>query len=49
MSSSWTILMICWAGLSAAETSSEEARSRTYPPMNSLATGRGYVRLDRML
>src|SRR5579859_5306371 len=38
-SSSLTILMTCWTGLSAAETSSEEARAFTRA-MNSLATGR---------
>ena len=39
MSSSWTILMTCWAGLSAAETSSDDARSLTRA-MNSRTTGR---------
>ncbi len=37
-SSSLTILMTCWAGLSAWETSAPRARSLT-APMNALTTG----------
>ncbi len=39
MSSSWTILMTCWAGFSASDTSADEARSLTRA-VNSLTTGR---------
>src|ERR1700754_2903933 len=38
MSSSWTILMICWAGLSACETSAPRARSFRLK-MKDLTTG----------
>ncbi len=38
MSSSWTILMTCWAGFSALETSAPRARSLTRA-MNSRTTG----------